>query len=110
MLDDTLVVMASEFGRSAKIFKIRGAKLAGRDHWGPAQSVLVAGGGVRGGKIVGATDRVAAYPVADAYSPEDLAATIYDGLGLPRDVVWRDKLDRPHHVYYGNPIKALTTG
>ena len=110
MLDDTLVVMASEFGRSAKIFKIRGAKLAGRDHWGPAQSVLVAGGGARGGKIVGVTDRVAAYPVADAYSPEDLAATIYDGLGLPRDVVWRDKLDRPHHVYYGNPIKELTTG
>ena len=107
MLDDTLVVMASEFGRTPRIFKIRGAKLPGRDHWGAAQTVFFAGGGVGGGTVIGATDRIGAYPTADAQKPENMAATIYNALGLPPSIAWYDKLDRPHHVYHGEPIPGL---
>lgn len=108
LLDDTLVVMASEFGRTARIFKIRSAKLPGRDHWGQAQSVLFAGGGVRGGRVIGATDKRGQFPARDAQKPENFAATIYNALGLPPDIAWHDKLDRPHHVYYDAPIPGLT--
>ncbi len=109
MLDDTLIVMAGEFGRTPKIFTFTGAisKLPGRDHWGAAQSVFFAGGGVRGGTVIGATDKLGGYPIADAQRPENMAATIYQALGLPRTVVWKDRLDRPHHVYHGEPIAGL---
>ncbi len=106
LLSDTLVVMAGEFGRTPKVFTYPGApsKLPGRDHWGAVQSVFVAGGGTRGGNVVGASDRQGAYPAADPQKPENLAATIYESLGLPRTIAWRDKLDRPHQVYQGEAI------
>jgi hypothetical protein len=107
LLDDTLIVMAGEFGRTPRIFSIPGAKLPGRDHWGAAQTVFVAGGGTRGGVVVGASDRSGGYPAADPQTPENLAATIYHALGLPEKAVWRDVADRPHHLYYGDPIAGL---
>ncbi|MEP6668585.1 MAG: DUF1501 domain-containing protein [Chthoniobacter sp.] len=107
LLDETLVVMGSEFGRTPRITTIPGAKLPGRDHWGGCQSVLLAGGGVRGGAVIGASDRIGAYPAEAAQRPENLAATIYEALGLPRTAEWRDPLDRPHSVYDGEPIKGL---
>src|SRR5579864_9115662 len=79
-LDSTLVVMTGEFGRTPKINKD-----AGRDHWGPVMTVLLAGGGVRGGTVIGASDRMGAYPTSDRQTPEHLAATMYHALGIPRN-------------------------
>lgn len=109
MLDDTLVVMAGEFGRTPKIFTFKGAKsgLPGRDHWGAVQSVFFAGGGVQGGRVIGSSDKLGAYPKSDPYRPENMAATIYESLGLPQSIAWHDELDRPHHVYFGDPISGL---
>ncbi len=110
MLDDVLIVMAGEFGRTPKVFTFPGAetKLPGRDHWGAVQTVFFAGGGVRGGTVIGESDRIGGYPKADPQTPENMAATIYESLGLPRTVVWNDQFNRPHHVYHGEPIKGLT--
>jgi hypothetical protein len=77
MLGSTLVVVTGEFGRTPRI-----NQNAGRDHWGPAFTVAVGGGGIKGGRVVGASDRRAERPAADPRGPEDLAATIYHLLGI----------------------------
>ena len=107
LLDSTLIVMAGEFGRTPRIFNIPGAKLPGRDHWGAVQTVFFAGGGVQGGNVIGASDKIGGYPAADPQLPENMAATIYRALGLPPSIVWHDAVDRPHQVYYGEPIPGL---
>lgn len=109
LLDSTLVVMAGEFGRTPRIFNVAPNvyRLPGRDHWAPCQSVLLAGGGVAGGRVIGASDRDGAYPVSDPQTPENFAATIYQALGIPRDAVWQDASGRPYHVYQANPIAGL---
>lgn len=107
LLSETLVVMGSEFGRTPKISKIPGAMLPGRDHWGSSQTIFLAGGGVRGGTVIGATDRIGAFPAEAPQRPENLAATIYEALGLPRTIEWHDPLARPHSVYEAEPIKGL---
>jgi hypothetical protein len=107
-LDDTLIVMAGEFGRTPKISLLpQHYKLPGRDHWGAVQTVFFAGGGVRGGTVVGSSDRTGGYPAESPQTPENLAATIYDSLGIPATAAWRDAVDRPHHIYYGQPIAGL---
>ncbi len=109
LLESTLVVMAGEFGRTPRIFN--GApnvyKLPGRDHWAPCQSVLFAGAGVRGGTVIGSSDRNGAYPASDLQTPENFAATIYQALGIPPNANWYDATNRPYHVYQANPISAL---
>jgi len=109
MLDETLIVMAGEFGRTPRVFTFDGAKSGkpGRDHWGAIQSVFFAGGGIRGGSVVGASDRQGGFPSEDPHTPEEMAATIYTALGLPKTVAWNDKLNRPHQVYHGTPIREL---
>jgi hypothetical protein len=108
-LDSTLIVMAGEFGRTPKISHLPAHyKLPGRDHWGAVQSVFFAGGGVRGGQVIGASDATGGYPAADAQTPENMAATIYKALGLPRTTAWRDEEARPHFIYHGDPIARLT--
>lgn len=107
MLEDTLVVMASEFGRTPKIFKIPNAKLPGRDHWGAVQTVLFAGGGINGGAVVGSSDSNGGHPASEPHSPEDFAATIYKALGIPDDAHWEDLTGRPHPIYHGSPINKL---
>lgn len=107
-LDETLVVMASEFGRTPKISLLdKHYRLPGRDHWGAAQSVWFAGGGVQGGNVIGATDSIGAYPSQQPVTPENFAATIYHALGIPSTAVWHDALDRPHPIYHGTPIAGL---
>ena len=107
-LDETLIVMGSEFGRTPKISTIAGATLPGRDHWGACQTVLLAGGGIRGGTVIGASDKTGAYPINDPQKPENLAATIYEAMGLPRSVTWNDTTGRPHFLYNADPVKGLT--
>lgn len=107
LLDETLVVMAGEFGRTPRIFNIPKAKLPGRDHWGAVQSVFFAGGGVRGGTVIGSSDKHAGFPASDPQTPENFAATIYDALGIPAEAVWQDELNRPHQIYHGTPIPGL---
>jgi len=109
MLNDVLVVLATEFGRTPRISVPQGAKtgLPGRDHWGPVQTVLFAGGGVQGGRVVGKTDKQGAYPSTGRKTPEDFAATIYHVLGIPQNASWYDEADRPHQIYGGTPLVEL---
>ena len=104
LLDETLIVMCGEMGRTPRINKT----MPGRDHWGAVQSVFFAGGGVRGGTLVGSSDEIGAYPATQVAQPENVAATIYSALGLPETAAWKDELNRPHHIYHGEPIHGLT--
>ena len=109
MLDDTLIVMAGEFGRTPKISLLaQHYALPGRDHWGAVQSVFLAGGGVQGGRVIGSSDNMGGHPVDDPQKPENLAATIYQALGLPKTTAWYDELERPHFIYHGQPIAGLS--
>lgn len=102
LLDETLVVAAGEFGRTPKINKD-----AGRDHWGACQSILMAGGGVAGGQVYGASDAQGAYPKDRPMSPADLLATMYHALGLPPETEIRDRQNRPYRLCDGTPVTAL---
>jgi hypothetical protein len=109
LLDETLVVLFGEFGRTPKIGQATsdaGAAANGRDHWPPCYTVMLAGAGVPAGKVIGASDSQGAYPKSEAYTPEDLAATIYERLGLPAETEIRDPLDRPMPLALGKPIKG----
>jgi hypothetical protein len=102
LLDSTLVVCMGEFGRTPKI---NGA--AGRDHWGACASVALAGGGVRGGQVVGASDRIGAYPRELPVDPADVQATIYHCFGLQPETEMRDQLGRPMPVSVGKVIRQV---
>ena len=85
LLDETLVVMVGEFGRTPKIGQSSvndPNQRTGRDHWAGVFSALFAGGGVRGGQMIGRSDKIAAYPATRGYYPSDLGATIYRALGV----------------------------
>jgi uncharacterized protein (DUF1501 family) len=108
LLPSTLIVMAGEFGRTPKISTLpQYYKLPGRDHWGAVQTVFFAGGGVRGGTVVGSSDRTGGFPATEPQTPENMAATIYHSLGIPATAMWHDAVNRPHHIYYGEPITGL---
>jgi hypothetical protein len=102
MLDDTLVVWMGEMGRTPRI---NGA--AGRDHWSFCYSLMMAGGGIRGGQVYGSSDRFAAYPSTNPVSPADIAATIYHCLGIDPRAHVTDQQGRPLVVSGGTPIQAL---
>ncbi|REK09841.1 MAG: DUF1501 domain-containing protein [Planctomycetota bacterium] len=102
LLDSTLVIMLGEFGRTPKI---NGA--GGRDHWPDCYSVVMAGGGVRGGMVYGASDKLGAYPDRDAVTPGDLAATIFWRFGLDPSIELHDLTGRPFSLATGKPIQGL---
>jgi len=102
LLDETLVVCLGEFGRTPRINKD-----AGRDHWAACNSIVMAGGGIRGGQILGSSDRIAAYPATRPVSPDDLAATIYHALGIDSSTEIRDSLGRPLILSEGRPLHEL---
>jgi hypothetical protein len=102
LLDETLVVMLGEFGRTPKI-----NPNAGRDHWGACQSIVLAGGGIRGGQVYGSTDAQAAYVKSNPVSPEDTIATVYHALGIDGEQTIRDSEGRPHRITDGEPVVAL---
>lgn len=112
LLDETLVVLAGEFGRTPKIGASTGNanNSTGRDHWSRVFSVAFAGAGVRGGQVIGASDRNGADPARSPFTPGDFAATIYSALGIDPASELRDVLDRPFRLCSGQPIEALYTG
>jgi uncharacterized protein (DUF1501 family) len=110
LLDQTLVVVMGEFGRTPRISTLPGESIPGRDHWASAYSALFAGAGVRGGQVVGQTDFKAAYPLSQPFSPADVCTTIFDSLGVSHDAIINDPLGRPHHLCNGNVIGPLYDG
>lgn len=102
-LEETLVVVAAEFGRSPRVTRSN----AGREHWPECYSVLFAGGGIRGGQVVGRSDRNAAFPAANPVSPADFTATIYHCLGIDPHAETQDQAGRPFALSRGNPIAEL---
>ncbi|MGD9720770.1 MAG: DUF1501 domain-containing protein [Pirellulales bacterium] len=102
LLDSTLVIMLGEFGRTPQI-----NGQGGRDHWPDCYSVVMAGGGVTGGAIWGASDKLGAYPAANPVSPGDLAATIFWRFGLNLDTELHDVNGRPFRLAGGEPIRGL---
>ncbi len=111
MLDDTLIVWSGEFGRTPRVGQSvvggAGAGRDGRDHWPHCFSTVLAGAGVRGGYVHGASDKYAAYPSRDAVTSGDLAATIYHLLGIDPDTELRDTLDRPMALTTGKVVPEL---
>ena len=110
LLDQTLIVVMGEFGRTPKISTLPGQTIPGRDHWAGAYSGLFAGAGVMGGQVIGQTDASAAYPVTRAWSPADICSTLFNALGVEHDVTIVDPLQRPHHLLNGTIINPLYTG
>ncbi|AMV25297.1 hypothetical protein VT84_12930 [Gemmata sp. SH-PL17] len=105
LLEDTLVMMFGEFGREPKINKD-----GGREHWAPCFSGLFAGAGVRGGQVIGKSDKNAAYPTTTPYSPDDIGATVYTVLGVDPHAEVRDRLGRPVQLNRGHVIRPLFDG
>ena len=110
LLDQTLIVVMGEFGRTPKISTLPGQTIPGRDHWAAAYSGLFSGAGVMGGQVIGQTDANAAYPVTRAWSPADICSTLFNALGVEHNVTIVDPLQRPHHLLNGTIINPLYTG
>jgi hypothetical protein len=104
LLDDTLVLWMGEFGRAPQIGDRDGK---GRSHWPDCYTVMMAGGGVRGGAIYGQSDERGAFPARDPVGPEDIAATLFWALGIPPDSEVNDSQGRPLPISSGSPIKAI---
>jgi uncharacterized protein (DUF1501 family) len=102
LLDETLIVTVGEFGRTPRINPNQG-----REHWGPCYSAMLAGGGVRGGQVYGASDAIGAFPRDNPVSPEDLLATIYHAMGVQPDAELTDREGRPVRICDGRPVLGL---
>lgn len=102
LLDETLVVAGGEFGRTPRV-----NSGAGRDHWPWVYSTFLAGAGVRGGAVHGSSDRYGAFASNNPVGPGDLAATIYQCLGLNPQTEIHDRLGRPFPLALGQPIQAI---
>ncbi len=102
MLDTTLIVAMGEFGRTPRINKD-----GGRDHYPGAGSVLLAGAGIAGGTVVGATDRIGSSPITQPYTPEDFGATIFHALGIDPHLTYFPRITRPTPISDGEVIREL---
>ncbi len=104
LLDETLVLWMGEFGRGPKIGDRDGK---GRNHWPECYTVMMAGGGISGGAIYGASDAQGAYPAADPVRPDDIAATLYWALGIDPSTEVTDNQSRPLPIALGQPISKI---
>jgi hypothetical protein len=105
--------MLGEFGRTPKLGGNIGTPQYvpdGRDHWAGVFFAVLAGGGVRGGQVIGRSDKIAAFPASKAYYPSDLGATIYSALGVDPASIVHDRLGRPMQLNSGEVIKPLFRG
>lgn len=111
LLDETLVVWGGEFGRTPRVGQSvvggAGAGKDGRDHWPGVFSVVLAGAGIKGGTVYGASDKYAARPAQNPVRPADVVATIYHCLGVDPQATIRDRLDRPVPLTDGTPIAEI---
>lgn len=105
LLDSTLVVAMGEFGRTPKV-----NPSGGRDHWPDCYTAVFAGGGIRGGSVYGASDRIGAYPATDPVKPSDVAATIFWRFGIDSNTEVIDQTGRPFKLAEGRPIRKLFEG
>jgi Protein of unknown function (DUF1501) len=103
LLSETLVVWVGEFGRTPRI--TQGS--SGREHWPRCYSAALAGAGVLGGQVYGASDRWAAYPASNPVSPDDLGATILHSLGIDSTIEIVDAVGRPMRINTGTPVSQL---
>ena len=104
LLDSTMVCQLAEFGRTPKI-----NPAGGRDHWPQCWTMLFAGGGVKGGRVVGKSDEIGAYPAERPVEPGEIIATIYKSLGIDLETKLPGPQSRPYPVVdYGiRPIEEL---
>ncbi len=102
LLESTLVVATGEFGRTPKL-----NSNGGRDHWAGCWTALVAGGGVKGGRIIGRSDRTGSEPADRPVSPQELVSSIFHALGVPRDATIPGPDGAPVAVYPGAPVAEL---
>jgi uncharacterized protein (DUF1501 family) len=93
LAENTLVCVMGEFGRTPRVNKD-----AGRDHWGPANTILLSGGGIQRGRAIGATNAHGEHPESNPVGPEDLAATIYRCLGIDPEYLFTTPEGRPVKV------------
>jgi hypothetical protein len=111
LLDETLVIWTGEFGRTPRVGQGvvggAGAGRDGRDHWPHCFSTVLAGAGIRGGIVHGASDRWAAHPARDPVTPADIAATVYHLLGIDPALELADSLGRPLRLCSGTPIQGV---
>jgi hypothetical protein len=109
LFDETMVIVTGEFGRTPRIGATTGNANSrdGRDHWAAAFSAIFAGGKVCGGRTIGQSDKMGAYPASRPYTPADLAATIYGALGIDPALELRDRLRRPITLCTGDAIAPL---
>jgi uncharacterized protein (DUF1501 family) len=103
LLDETLIAWVGEFGRKPQIT----ANNAGREHWPYCYSGILAGGGIRKGCVFGESDRHGAYPIRDAVTPQDFAATMIHQLGYDPQQMLHDRENRPHRLSTGKVIDAI---
>ena len=117
LLDETLVVMCGEMGRTPKISPIAvGGRNAsgeiftpGRHHWGDVFPCFFAGGGIKAGQVIGQSDKFGGVPISEAYTPADLAATIFHLMGVGPDAQFRDAEGRPYRMTEGKAIASLVS-
>jgi uncharacterized protein (DUF1501 family) len=95
-------MVLGEFGRTPRF-----NKAGGRDHWPHCFSVVLAGGGIRGGQVVGASDKIGAYPTTTPISPQELIATLYHCLGVDPHTRIYDQQHRPYALVEGQAVQAL---
>lgn len=106
-LDETLIIMVGEFGRTPKISPLAGQTVPGRHHWAHGYTAVFAGGGVQGGNLIGSTDNIGAYPVTEPFHPNDIGATVYDSLGVDPASELRNRTDRPIRLNNGRVMDVL---
>ena len=97
LLEKTLVLVTGEFGRTPRV-----NAHAGRDHWGPSTAIAMAGAGIEGGRVIGASNERAEKPATTPYGPEDLSATIYHALGINPKTEFHTPEGRPVPIVPGN--------
>jgi len=102
LLDTTLVVATGEFGRTPRL-----NANGGRDHWAGCWTALLAGGGVKGGRVSGASDRTGVEPADRPVSPQELVATIFHALGVPPETTIPGGAGEPLAVYPGRPVMEV---
>jgi hypothetical protein len=104
LLESTLVIAWGEFGRTPRV-----NPQAGRDHYPNVFSAALAGGPVRGGRVLGSSDSRGAFPRESPKTPQDVLATVYRHLGIDTTAVYTDNTGRPHPVLpSGRPLEDLS--